>query len=144
MGAAPLDGVMVFDGVCRFCSGYVGFVLRADSNGAIRFTAMQSAFGRRLCLAHGVDPDDPATFLFFDHGCALEATEAMAAMLARLPPPWRWLRAFTALPKPWRDGVYRWTARNRYRLLGKRRACLLPPPAVRARFIEDEPTTNTA
>lgn len=131
---------MVFDGVCNFCSGYVRLVSTVDKVGKIRFTSMQSPFGRALCIANGVDPDDPATFLFFDHGHALKGTDAMAAMFFRMPAPWSWLRIAIAVPKPLRDGVYRWIARNRYRLLGKRKTCMLPPPGVRERFLEIAPT----
>jgi predicted DCC family thiol-disulfide oxidoreductase YuxK len=133
------DGVMVFDGVCNLCSGYVRFVTAVDRQGLIRFAAMQSPLGRSLCEANGVDPFDPATFLFFDQGRALEGTDAIAAMLARLPRPWRWLRFLVVIPRPLRDGVYRWTARNRYRLLGKRHTCMIPRPAIRARFLEAAP-----
>jgi len=134
-----LDGVMVFDGVCNLCSGYVRFVTAVDRQGLIRFAAMQSPFGRLLCEANGVDPFDPATFLFFDKARALEGTDAIAAMLTRLPKPWCWLRCLVLIPRPLRDGVYRWTARHRYRLLGKRRTCMTPPAAMRARFLEAAP-----
>lgn len=133
---------MVFDGVCNFCSGYVRLVTAMDRDGVIRFTAMQSPYGRSLCVAHGIDPEDPATFLFFDRGRALEATEAMATMLGRLPSPWRWLRFLTVIPRPLRDAVYRWTARNRYRLLGKRTTCMVPQPHLKARFIDVAPRSE--
>ena len=133
------DGLMVFDGVCNFCSGYVRLMLMMDREATIRFTPVQSPYGWQLCLANGVDPDDPATFLFFDGGRAIEATDAMAAMLARLPAPWRWLSGLRAIPRPLRDRLYRWVARNRYRLLGKRRVCMVPDVKVRSRFIQDVP-----
>jgi predicted DCC family thiol-disulfide oxidoreductase YuxK len=137
--ASMPDALMVFDGVCNFCSGYVRLVSLLDQDGVIHFTAIQSPYGRQLAGQRGVDPDDPATFLFFDRGEALEGTDAMAAMLARLRPPWRWLRLVKLIPRPLRDAVYRWTARNRYKLLGKRRACIVPSPALRSRFHDTPP-----
>ena len=130
---------MVYDGVCNFCSGYVRLVLAIDREAIIRFTSIQSPYGRLLCEANGVDPADPSTFLFFDKGRALKATDAMAVMLGRLPRPWRWLTLLTVVPRPIRDHPYRWIARNRYRLLGKRKTCMIPPPEVRVRFIETPP-----
>jgi predicted DCC family thiol-disulfide oxidoreductase YuxK len=131
---------MVFDGVCYFCSGAVRLVLFMDRAGAIRFSAAQSPYGRALCSRAGIDPDDPTTFLFFDRGRALEATDAVAALVARLAPPWRWLRFITVVPRPQRDGLYRLIAANRYRLFGKRKLCVVPSPAVRVRFIDNPPT----
>ncbi len=136
-----LDGLMVFDAVCNVCSGCVQLVAALDQRAAIRFSPMQSPYGGRLCEVHGVDPRDPSTFLFFDNGRALEATDAIAAMLKRLPAPWRWLSALTLLPRPLRDGFYRWVARNRYWLLGKRKTCMIPAPGIMARFVETLPAS---
>ena len=130
---------MVFDGVCNFCSSTVRLVMRMDRHGVIRFTAMQTPYGQGLCRANGIDPADPSTFLFFAHGRALEGSDAMLAMVARLPRPWRWLVWLRLIPRAPRDAVYRWTARHRYRLLGKRQTCMVPAPAVRARFIDQSP-----
>ncbi len=134
------DGLMVFDGLCNFCSAQVQLILRMDKAGVVRFTSIQSPYGRHLTRRFGLDPDDPSTFLFFDHGRPLEASDAVIAMLQRLPRPWRWLSMLRFVPRPLRDAAYRLIARNRYRLLGRREACMVPPPHVRARFIDDIPS----
>jgi predicted DCC family thiol-disulfide oxidoreductase YuxK len=110
-----------------------------DPGGVVHFTPIQSPYGRLLAQQFGVDPEDPATFLFLDRGRALEGTDAMMAMMGRLRPPWRWLRFARLVPRPVRETVYRWTARNRYRLLGKRSTCMAPSPRLRARFIDSPP-----
>ncbi|WP_291957767.1 thiol-disulfide oxidoreductase DCC family protein [Chelatococcus sp.] len=133
------DGLMVFDGVCNFCSAQVQLLLRLDTSGAIRFTAIQSPYGQYLSARFGIDPLDPSTFLFFDKGRALEKSDAAIAIIRRLPRPWRWLRALRVIPRPLRDAIYRCIARNRYRLLGRRETCLVPPAHVRARFIDQIP-----
>lgn len=134
-----LDGLVVFDGVCGLCSGIVRWVARRDRVGAICFTPIQSPYGRLLCTRQGVDPDDPATFLFFDHGRALKASDAVVALLRRLPAPWSRLSALTALPRPVRDAVYGWAARNRYRLARRRGTCMVPDTDLASRFVEEAP-----
>ena len=133
------DGLMVFDGACNLCSGAVQLVIRMDRQGLVRFSAVQSQYGRALCEQHGVNPDDPSTFLFFDRGRPCQASDAMAALLARMPRPWRWLRFLAVVPRPWRDAAYRFAARNRYRLFGRRASCMVPTPQLRARFIDVAP-----
>jgi predicted DCC family thiol-disulfide oxidoreductase YuxK len=134
------DGLMVFDGVCNFCSGAVRLVTLMDPDGLIRFSAIQSPYGQALCRQAGVDPEDPTTFLFFDRGRPLMATDAMAALAGRLRRPWRWLRGLAIVPRPLRDSLYRLVATHRYRLFGKRAACRIPSAALRARFIDEPPS----
>ena len=54
-------------------------------------------------------------------------------------PGWRWTRIAYVLPKRVRDFFYDRIARNRYRLFGRRDACLVPTPEIRSRFISDDP-----
>ena len=55
----PDDDVILFDGVCVFCSRWVRFVADRDKAKRFRFTTIQSAYGARLAQALGIDPDDP-------------------------------------------------------------------------------------
>ena len=134
------EPLWLFDGVCNLCSGSVQAVLAIDRKGLIRFTPIQSAYGRQLALDHGIDPDQPTSFLFLDGGQALEKSAAILALLRRLGAPWSWLAVVGVLPEPWRDRAYDWLAANRYRLMGKRSTCMLPTPARKARFILEPPT----
>jgi len=130
---------MLFDGVCNLCSGSVRTVLAIDRKDVIRFTPIQSPYGRQLALEHGIDPDQPTSFLFLDSGRVLEKSTAIMALLRRLGAPWSWLAVIDVLPRPWLDGAYDWLAANRYRLMGKRSTCMVPTPAQRARFILEPP-----
>ena len=134
------ESLWLFDGVCNLCSGSVQAVLAIDRKNLIRFTPIQSAYGRQLAVANGIDPERPTSFLFLDGGRALEKSAAILALLGRLGAPWSWLAAIGVLPKPWLDGAYDWLAANRYRLLGKRKTCMLPTPEQKTRFVLEPPT----
>lgn len=136
--AAP-DGIWVFDGVCNFCSGSVRAALALDRDGGLRFTPIQSPYGRLLATEAGLDPDAPNSFLFIDHGRALGGSDAVLALAGRLPAPWRWARVLRIVPRSIRDAAYGWIARNRYRLMGRRETCMIPSAEVRARFILEPP-----
>lgn len=130
--------VIVFDGVCTLCSGWVHFLLaRSGLPRDLKFAAMQGAHGRNLLMEACIDPDDPATFLFLDRGRALTDSDALAAVLAHLGPGWRLVAALIRLtPRGFRNAGYRLIARNRYRWFGKRDVCLMPPAEERARFLD--------
>lgn len=52
-----------------------------------------------------------------------------AAVRAGLGWQWRIVAAARPVPRSLRDPLYRWVARNRYRLFGRRAGCWLPRPA---------------
>lgn len=136
------DGLWLFDGVCNICTGSVQAVLRLDRKGVIRFTPIQSPYGRELALAHGVDPETPESFLFLDHGRPLTKTAAIGALLRRLDAPWRWFAFIDHLPRGPTDAAYDWIATNRYRLMGRKDRCIVPTPEQRGRFVlELDPPT---
>lgn len=136
--SAELDHpVIVFDGVCVLCSRWVDFILRHDRAGSLRLAAMQGTHGRSLLLAHGLSPDDPASFLLVDDGHGYSDTDAIARVLQHLGGWWRGVATtLRMIPRPLRDPAYRWIARHRYRLFGKRQQCRLPEPEQAWRFID--------
>ena len=125
--------VIVFDGVCVLCNGWVRFLLRRDQ-GRYRFASMQSESGRALLSAHGLDADDPASFLLVDNGVAWTDTEAIRRVLSGLGGPWRIAALIGMIPRFLRDPLYRNIARNRYRWFGTT-TCTVPDEAQRSRFL---------
>ena len=128
--------VIVFDGVCALCSRWVRFLLRFDRVGRYRFAAMQGAHGRQLLAAHGLDPEDPLSFLLVEDGKAYTDTDAIVRVLAGLGGVWKLAGLARVLPRPLHDRAYRWLARNRYRWFGRHEACYLPAPEQAARFLD--------
>jgi predicted DCC family thiol-disulfide oxidoreductase YuxK len=136
---------MLFDGLCNLCSTTVNVALALDRRGVIRFCPIQSPYGRALAERHGLDPDDPTTFVFFDVGVPKQRSTGALALAARLAPPWPQLAAvLPVIPRAWRDGVYDWVAANRYRLFGRRTTCRLHTPAERSRFVTELDTPELA
>ena len=131
----PDDDVIVYDGVCVFCSRWVRFVASRDRTRRFCFTAIQSPYGTRLAQAFGIDPADPDTNAVVHGGIAWFKSDAVLTVLSNLP-GWGWTRALRAVPKPLRDGVYSLVARNRYRIFGKYRECFVPDAEMRARVME--------
>jgi len=128
--------VIVFDGVCALCSRWVRFLLRFDRQGRYRFAAMQGSHGRSLLQQHGLDPDDPLSFLLLENGQAWTDTDAILRGLAGLGGAWRLTAVLRLLPSAWRDRAYRALARNRYRWFGRHDSCYLPAPGQSGRFLD--------
>lgn len=131
----PDDDVILYDGVCVFCSRWIRFVARHDKAQRFRFTAIQSPYGTRLAQAFGIDPADPDTNAVVHRGVAYFKSDAALTVLSHLP-GFRWTRLLFAVPKLLRDAVYNLVARNRYRMFGKYEACFAPDAAMRAQVME--------
>ena len=131
----PDDDVILYDGVCVFCSRSIRFIATRDRDQRFRFTAIQSVYGTRLAQAFGIDPDDPDTNAVIHGGIAYFKSDAALTVLATLP-GWKWTRALFAVPKPLRNAVYNLVAKNRYRIFGKYEACFVPDADMQARVME--------
>ena len=132
--------VIVFDGVCLLCNGWVQFLLRHDRKLRYRFAAMQEPAGRALLVAHGLNPDDPDSFLLIEHdrGAAPRVSLGVTAIrrvLVGLGGAWMLLGIVAVVPRFVGDPLYRVLARNRYRWFGRHDACLMPDPAQASRFL---------
>jgi predicted DCC family thiol-disulfide oxidoreductase YuxK len=129
--------VIVFDGVCVLCSRWVDFILRHDVSGRFRLAAMQGTHGRALLAAHGLSPDDPASLLLVQGDRGYTDTDAIIRVLREFGRGWRLLGYLLKLMPRWlRDPFYRWLARNRYEIFGKRSQCRLPDAAQAWRFLD--------
>jgi len=127
--------VIVFDGICVLCNGWVRFLLRRDHAGRYRFAAMQSESGRALLSQHGLNADDPASFLLVENDRAWTDSDAIRRVLVGLGGIWRTAALIGLVPRVIRDPIYRAIARNRYRWFGTT-VCHVPTEAQRARFID--------
>ena len=131
------DGLVLFDGVCVLCSGWVRFLLARDRAEFFRFTPIQSPYGRALAQRLGIDVETPETNAVIIGGRAYFKADSAMQALARLP-RWRWVRIFAILPRPVRDWLYDRVARNRYQLFGRTESCMVPAPELMRRFVFDE------
>lgn len=142
----PLDcaphPIVLYDGVCALCNGFVRFVLARDRAGVFRFASLQSDLARTTLVRHGRTPDELSTLVVvLDHQRPterlLDRSTAALFVLKHLPGAWRpFARVMTVIPSPVRNVVYNAVARIRYRTFGKYDACPLPAPEHHTRFLD--------
>jgi predicted DCC family thiol-disulfide oxidoreductase YuxK len=128
--------VLLFDGVCNLCSGYVQWVIKHDKDSIFRMASLQSEIGQRLVTESGLDIPSLSSLVVIDETGAFTKSTAVLKMLIRLR-----VMSWFAVPALWvprfiRDLVYGVIAKNRYRLFGKQEACFMPTPELRARFLD--------
>jgi predicted DCC family thiol-disulfide oxidoreductase YuxK len=136
-----MNPIVFYDGVCGLCNRLVQFLLTRDKNGRLRFASLQSDFARKVLDRHGINPDDLDTLhvvVNYDQPDELILNRSDAVLRAwnELGGSWKSLAAIAkVIPRAPRDLVYRFVARNRYRVFGKYETCMLPDPGQRDRFL---------
>lgn len=131
--------IILFDGTCNLCSGMVRFVAERDRSGGILFSALQSDAAGHASAAAGhalSGSGDPESIVVIADGRVLERSDAVLAIASRLCFPWPMLGACRVLPRALLEALYRAVARRRHRWFGRRAACMVPTPELRARFID--------
>ena len=131
----PDDDIILYDGVCIFCSRWIRFVADRDNAKRFRFTPIQSDYGSRLARHFGIDPADPDTNAVIHGGNAYFKSDAALTTLSLLP-GWSWVRVLFAVPALLRNPVYNLVARNSYRIFGRSDACMVPDVSLKDRVIE--------
>lgn len=134
--------LVLFDGVCNLCNAAVQRMIAWDPNARLTFASLQSEAAAAALEAAGVD--DPAALpdsfvLIDDRGVHVRSSAALR-IAGWLGFPYKLAMAALMVPRPIRDAVYRFVARNRYRWFGRQDTCMMPTPDLAARFVDaDEP-----
>lgn len=128
--------LVIYDGVCNFCNGAARFIAARDPQCRYRFTPMQSNLAQALIQHHGIPNVGVDTFLLIKQGRCHVWTDAAFEIAKELRGYWFVLTALRVIPRPLRDAMYRWFARNRYRLFGRTRECQPPGMRLLDRFLD--------
>lgn len=135
--SSPTDAraVVLFDGVCNLCNGFVQFVIERDPGARFSFAPLQSEAARAQ-LGDAVTPGAaPSTVLLFQDGRLYDRSTAALLILRQLRFPWPAVAVLFVVPRPLRDWIYDLIARRRYRWFGRRETCMVPTPDVMKRFL---------
>jgi predicted DCC family thiol-disulfide oxidoreductase YuxK len=128
--------IVIYDGLCNFCNGWVRFLAERDADRVFQFAAAQSPPGENLLRYHGIHPNTPSeTILLVDGDNVYTKSEAVIRMLTQCGGGWRLAKALRVVPHQIRDWMYCYFARRRYRLFGKSSTCQLPDPRWKDRFL---------
>ena len=130
-----MQAIWLFDGVCVLCSRAVQLTLKYEKAATIRFVAIQSDEGKALAVKHGIDPNNPDSFLFIENGIAHTKSGGVIALARHLKGAAFLAFAARIVPRTIRDWMYDRVAQNRYRWFGVRQECMMPTPDMKARFL---------
>ena len=134
--AAAEKPLILFDGECNLCDGFVQFVIRRDPRARFRFAALRSRAAAEALAAAGHQGALPDSIVLVCGRHVRTKSGAVLAILRRLRGLWPLTAAFWLTPSLLRDGVYDVIARRRIRWFGRRDTCWVPTPELQARFAD--------
>lgn len=127
--------IIIFDGVCNLCNSSVNFIIKRDKKNVFQFASLQGNTAQDLIAKYDAERVGFDTFLLIKNDKCFYRTDAALEIIKDLSGFWFLFRPFNWLPRPIRDCVYRFIARNRYRIFGKMDKCMIPSPELKNKFL---------
>ncbi|HDZ06184.1 hypothetical protein LCGC14_0291850 [marine sediment metagenome] len=128
--------IILFDGVCNLCNSTVQFVIKRDVNDIFRFTPLQSDTAKKLLHERNIDIDDIDSIILIEPNVAYYTKSTAALEIGKE------LKGYDAvslilqwLPESFRNIVYDYIAKNRYKWYGKKESCMIPTEELKSKFI---------
>jgi predicted DCC family thiol-disulfide oxidoreductase YuxK len=130
----PNHPIVFFDGVCNLCNASVQWLIKRDQKHQFRFAPLQGETAK-LHLKITDENAIPQSVILFENGKVYQKSTAALRLAVKLGFPWFLAGIFFIIPRFLRDWVYDYIARNRYRWFGKKDACMIPTPELKALFL---------
>lgn len=128
-----MKDIILFDGECNFCDSSVQFIIKRDPLAKFNFAALSSPTGTEITSRFQLNDVDSIVFVREDK-CYTKSTAALK-IAKELKSPLKLMYVFIIVPKPLRDLVYDFIARNRYKWFGRKEVCHIPSKEDRQRFL---------
>lgn len=128
--------IILFDGVCNLCNRSVQFVIKHDPKENFLFASLQSETGQKLLQQYQLPVNNFNSFVLIENQKIYTRSTAALKVAIKLNGLIKLMYAFIIVPKFIRDGIYKWISNNRYKWFGKREACMIPTPQLKARFLD--------
>ena len=130
--------VILFDGICNLCNDAVIKVLQKDQQNIFVFAAIQSRVGQEIIRYLKIDITKIDSIILYKPGLAYYIkSEAALKIMSEFDGFWKLMQIFTILPNSLNNFVYDFIAKNRYKWFGKKETCMIPTPALKAKFLDD-------
>jgi len=128
--------ILLFDGVCNYCNGWVNFIIRHDKKKKFRFATLQSEAGKNLLKQYNVPKKNDSVVLIYNEKVYLKSTAGLHALF-HIGGIHALAFAFIIFPEYVRDFYYDIIAKNRYKWWGKQNECMIPSKDIKDRFLSN-------
>ena len=127
--------LILFDGMCNLCNGFIQCILKLDKKDVFRFGLLQSDQVQKILRRYELKNSGLSTIVLLEDERIDVESDAVLKIARNLGGSWSLVYVFIIVPKFIRDNVYRIISRHRFWLFGKLDACMKPSPEIHDKFI---------
>lgn len=127
--------IVLFDGVCNMCNGYVNFLIDRDHRKILKFASLQSTVAKENLENFGVDNTYLSSIIVIKNNSVYKNSRAILEIFLSLGGVYKVLYCFIVIPRFIRDFIYKIIAKNRYKWFGVSDTCRMPTDDIRERFL---------
>ncbi|WP_426432459.1 thiol-disulfide oxidoreductase DCC family protein [Winogradskyella sp. HB-48] len=129
--------LILFDGVCNLCNNSVLYVIKRDKKDKFLFAPLQGEVGKSISSQFQIDTTKIDSILLYNPAKKKVYSKSTAALQVakQLNFPTKLMTVFLIIPTFIRNLVYDFVAKNRYKWFGKKDACMIPTPELKAKFL---------
>lgn len=121
------QGIILFDGMCNYCSGWIDFIIKHDKKDYFRFATLQSDIAKKFLAKKNILAENlPDSIILIEGEKIYFRSDAGLRIQRKLNFPFPLLYFLIIFPRFIRDGVYDFIADHRYQWFGKKENCRVP------------------
>ncbi|MGY0408740.1 MAG: thiol-disulfide oxidoreductase DCC family protein [Polaribacter sp.] len=130
--------IILFDGICNLCNNAVLKVIKNDKKNTFLFAALQSEAGKKITKHLKIDVSKIDSIILYEPNISSYNVKSTAALkiMNNFSGLWVLTQLFWILPESFRNLIYNFIAKNRYKWFGKKESCMIPTPELKAKFLE--------
>lgn len=127
------EGLLLFDGDCSFCNRAIQFILKRDKKKYFSFASLQGFTGHEMKKRYSI-PNHFDSIILIQDGTPFDKSTAVLRICKKLKPFYPFLYFFILIPRPIRNMMYDWIAKNRKLFQKQSSTCILPSKEDKDRF----------
>ena len=130
--------LILFDGVCNLCNSSVRYIIKHDKTDRFLFAPLQGVAGKHIISTFDIDTDKTDSIITYDARAHTVKFKSSAALYiaSKMNFPFTLMGLFYIIPSFMRNWIYDFIAKNRYRWFGRKEACMVPTPELKAKFLK--------
>lgn len=127
--------IVLFDGVCNLCNGFINWIIDRDPKKKLVFASLQSEKAKEQLNTFGFDTLYLNSIVVIKNGKIYKNSGAVLEIALTLGTPYSLVYAFVIIPPFLRDWIYKFIAKNRYMWFGVSDSCRIPTEDIKDRFL---------